>query len=100
MDIVPWVSEFPVIIMDILIPRLCGVDAQVSGAQGGHRTRPCRARARTLVGNRQQTTTNSRQTAAAPAASKTQNTKDSDLNVSDKENKTPDRNYRYIIFEF
>merc|ERR1712223_2131331 len=28
------------------------------------------------------------------AASKT-NTKDSDLNVSDKENKTPDRNYRY-----
>ena len=40
MDIVPWVSEFPVIIMDILIPRLCGVDAQVSGAQGGHRT-PC-----------------------------------------------------------
>jgi hypothetical protein len=53
-----------------------------------------------LVGNRQQTTTNSRQTAAAPAASKTQNTKDSDLNVSDKENKTPDRNYRYIFLNF
>ena len=53
-----------------------------------------------LVGNRQQTTTNSRQTAAAQTASKTQNTKDSDLNVSDKENKTPDRNYRYIFLNF
>ena len=33
------------------------------------------------------------------AASKT-NTKDSDLNVSDKENKTPDRNYRYTFTTF
>ena len=52
-----------------------------------------------LVGTRGQhqlTTTKSRQNAVS---AKTENTKDSDLNVSDKENKTPDRNYRYIFWK-
>ena len=66
-----------------LVKRLAHYSSMADALVGSHAAR----------GQHQQTTA----TNISSETSKT-NTKDSDLNVSDKENKTPDRNYRYVIF--